>query len=319
MSYIKPSAPRRARRGIRALATLLSIILFIAPAGCGQQKSTLRVGVMPDLDSIPLMLAAQAGYLPGNIVLEPFKSPVERDSALFSGRLDGAVSDLLAAFLAVDGGQNYKALTVTDGCYKLVAGKGSGIQSLKDLAGRSVGMSIHTIIEYAADQMLLSVGLQPDSITKQAVPSIPARLELLKAGKLDAAVLPEPYASEAAAGGCRLIASSTDLGLDAGILLFSADALKDKPALLKELIAGYDRAVEDLQAGRVDIDRAAAALGLPDTLKKDLLPAYRTARPPAQKDLSAAVGWLDGKSLLSTGLDPASILCDLNALGIDHG
>ena len=48
---------------------------------------------------------------------------MDRDSALQSGNLDGAVSDMLAVAFAKDGGFDVKVTSMTDGSYKLIAGK----------------------------------------------------------------------------------------------------------------------------------------------------------------------------------------------------
>ena len=299
------------------LSLLLSLLTL--PAGCSGQEPTLRIGVMPDLDSIPLMAAKQAGYLPDAIILEVYKSPTERDSALYSGHLDGAVSDLLAAFLAADSGEDYKALTVTDGCYKLVAAAHTDIRTPAALTGKTLGLSLHTIIEYAADRMLLAAGIEPASVQKQAVPSIPVRLELLKAGKLDAAVLPEPYASEAVNSGGHLLASSADQELDAGLLLFSGKAFSEKPNLLAALIQGYNRAAAALREGRGGWEDAAAALGLPNALTAGQLPAYRDAALPGEQDLEEAARWLTQGRLLSQPPQTTNILGDLKGLMQSHG
>ena len=302
MAYIKQTAHR-------LLALLICFCLALSAAGCGrEEKAALRVGVMPDLDSIPLMTAALAGLLPEEIVLEVYKSPTDRDSALFSGHLDGAVSDLLAAFLAAENEGDYRILSVTDGCYKLVTAPGGDIAAVEQLAGKTVGMSLHTIIEYAGDRMLTAGGLPPEQVEKTAVPSIPARLELLKAGQLDAAVLPEPYAAAALEAGGRLLASSTDLSLDAGVLLFNQAAFAEKGELLQALTEGYNQAVSLLNSGQADAGAAAAALGLPDALDNSLLPDYRPAAWPTIEQMEAAAAWLMDAELVSEPADPQSLL-----------
>lgn len=325
MSYIKSSGPaaypgkRRGKIHARLAALLICLALLAGLTGCGGRDSAvLTIGVMPDLDSIPLMTAALSGSLPEEIRLEVYKSPVERDSALHSGHLDGAVSDLLAAYLAADGGRPCKVLTVTDGCYKLVAAGPANISSIPELKGKTVGMSVHTIIEYAADRLLTAGGLSPAEVEKTAVPSIPARLELLSAGKLDAAVLPEPYASAAIAAGGRLLGSSEDLHMDAGLLLFSEEALAQKKELLAALLRGYNQAVEALNSGVADLAGAADALGLPASLTPDQLPAYRAAVLPGEADARAAADWLTASGIIADSPALSSICGDLEGIGA-HG
>ena len=63
------------------------------------KNQNLTIGLMPDVDSIPFIIAQEKGYFKEegvNVKLESFKSAVDRDSALQSGKLDGAISDMLA-------------------------------------------------------------------------------------------------------------------------------------------------------------------------------------------------------------------------------
>ncbi|GHV05698.1 hypothetical protein FACS189485_13080 [Spirochaetia bacterium] len=60
----------------------------------------LRVGIMPDADSLPFMVARDEGFFIAegvNVELVNFQNPQERDAAIQAGRLDASISDLLAA------------------------------------------------------------------------------------------------------------------------------------------------------------------------------------------------------------------------------
>lgn len=66
---------------------------------------------MPDIDSIPFIIAQEKGYFKEegvDVELQYFKSAMDRDSALQSGNLDGGVSDMLAAGFAKAGGFDVK-------------------------------------------------------------------------------------------------------------------------------------------------------------------------------------------------------------------
>jgi len=96
------------------------------------------------------------------------------------------------------------------------------------MKGKDIAISTNTIIEYATDKILEKYGLSPDDVNKVAVPQIPARLEMLQSGKIDAATLPDPLATVAMKNGAKVIESTDRLGINPGVLLFSDQALEQK-------------------------------------------------------------------------------------------
>lgn len=197
---------------VGCLALAAAAMFAVAGCGTGSQSAgsgkmqELSIGLMPDTDSLPFLIAEEKGYFADEGVkvnLKPFKSAMDRDSAMQSGHLDGAVSDMLAAAFAKDGGFDVKVTSSTDGSYKLIAGKAEPAADVKGLRGKDVSVSRNTIIEYVTDEILAKDGLKGDDINKVIIPQIPTRLEMLQNGKLAAATLPEPMASIAIYNGGR--------------------------------------------------------------------------------------------------------------------
>ena len=243
----------------KIIAFLFLPLLFLT-AGCGggskQELGTLKIGLMPDTDSVPFIIAQEKGYFAEeglNVELHSFKSAMDRDSALQSGNLDGAVSDLLAVAFAKDGGFDVKVTSMTDGSYKLVAAPGTEKLSVKELAGKEVAVSRNTIIEYVTDHILESNSMSGDDIAKVVIPQIPTRLELLQSSKLAAATLPEPMASVAVHNGCRFLTGSDELGINPGVILFTEKRTKKKRAEIQAMYRAYNKAVPYLNS----TDRAA--------------------------------------------------------------
>mgnify|MGYP002626372120 CR=1 FL=1 len=147
--------------------------LLLFAVGCGNDtakdetmkggaKASLSVGLMPDLDSVPFIIAREKGFFAEEgveVTLHSFKSAIDRDAAMQSGQLDGAVSDLLAAAFAKAGGFDVRVTSSTDGCYTLVAGKGGAVADVSNLAGIEVAVSRNTIIEYVTDRILNENGI----------------------------------------------------------------------------------------------------------------------------------------------------------------
>ena len=290
-------------------ATLIFTLLLIA--GCGttseekkaERLPKLTIGLMPDTDSIPFIIAAERGYFAEEgveVELVPFKSAMERDAALQSGNLDGAVSDLLAVIFARSGGFSLHATSYTDGNYNLIAGGNAGISSAADLHGKEIAISRNTIIEYVTDEILAVNGMGEQDVSKVVIPQIPVRLEMLQSGNLAAAVLPEPMASVAVASGSRYVTGSGDLGINPGVIVFSDASIQEKSASVRAMYRAYNKAVEYLNhTPRAEyIDLVMEKSGFPAPARDALeLKPYRPAGLPAEKDVEEAVHWVKSKDL----------------------
>ena len=304
----------------KIIAFLFLPLLFLT-AGCGggskQELGTLKIGLMPDTDSVPFIIAQEKGYFAEeglNVELHSFKSAMDRDSALQSGNLDGAVSDLLAVAFAKDGGFDVKVTSMTDGSYKLVAAPGTEKLSVKELAGKEVAVSRNTIIEYVTDHILESNSMSGDDIAKVVIPQIPTRLELLQSSKLAAATLPEPMASVAVHNGCRFITGSDELGINPGVILFTEKSTKEKRAEIQAMYRAYNKAVAYLNsADRAEyIDLVVEKSGFPPAAKEALvLPVYHTAALPKENDVTDCIAWLKGKELIKDSYGYADLVLDL--------
>ncbi len=308
------------RRLIPALLFPVLLLSAAATFAAGRQEAPsgvpLTVGILPDVDSIPLVIAdirdwfREAG---AEVELVAFQSPMTRDGALQAGKLDGAVSDLLAAAFARNAGFDVKAVSSTDGAYRLLVSSASGVEEIGGLAGRSVAMSLNTIIEYTTDRMLAAAGFAPDLIEKRAITQIPLRLEMLREGKIDAATLPEPLATAAVDSGARVLASSSDLGINPGVLLFTGEALREKTGAVRAFFAAYDRAVAYLASAPREeyIDELIRRSGLPPAVRGNLpLPEYRPARRPPEREVGEVTAWMLGKGLIAAPIPAADLLLD---------
>lgn len=306
----------------KILLAVMALIMVVA-AGCGsnqadkKEMSPLTIGLMPDTDSIPFLIAREKGYFAEEgieVNIEQYKSAMDRDAALQSGNLDGAVSDMLAAAFSKAGGFDVKVTSFTDGSYKLIAGRDENIKSVKELSGKDVSVSKNTIIEYVTDQILAKEGINGDSINKVIIPQIPTRLEMLQNGKLAAATLPEPMASIAIAGGSKFVTGSDELGINPGVILFTAKASEDKKQEIQAMYRAYNKAVKYLNDTPREeyIDLVIEKAGFPPAAKEALkLPKYHEAALPKESDVTDCIKWLNEKGLVQDKFTYGDMVLDL--------
>ncbi|MFZ2780606.1 MAG: ABC transporter substrate-binding protein [Rectinemataceae bacterium] len=287
--------------------------MTLALTGAAAQGAPLRIGILPDADSLPFLAAESEDLFAAEgvpVKLIRFQNPVERDAAFQAGAVDGVIGDTLAAALAVQGGFPVKITSLTDGRYGIVASPTSGAQSLADLAGKPIGISLNSIIHYAVDTYMTQAGVPADKISVLPVPKMPVRLEMVLGGQTAAAGLPEPLLTVAQLRGARLLVSSDDNGLGAGVLMFSAQAVQERRTDIEKMYKAYWKAAQRLNANP---DSYRPLLASQAGFSAEAAAAwrfvvYKKPRLPSDADMERAFAWMRSKGLLKISIVPASLL-----------
>ncbi|MDO9108161.1 MAG: MetQ/NlpA family ABC transporter substrate-binding protein, partial [Coriobacteriia bacterium] len=235
----------RFRRTIAGFAVLVLSMSLLA--GCASKTSetpaaeepvklsAIRIGVLPTEDSLPLWVADKEGLFADaglDVSFVNFQAAAERDAAFTAGEIDAFMGDIIAAALLEQGGSSVTIGTImlgatpAEGRFGIAVPADSAYQGLGALAGVPVGTSSSTIQEYVLDGLMRQAGVPADKVATEEVKKVPVRFELLMAGKLKAAALPEPFLSLAEAQGAKIIATDTEgENLSQTILGFSDDYL----------------------------------------------------------------------------------------------
>jgi NitT/TauT family transport system substrate-binding protein len=311
---------------MRKIAVFLMIaMMMVAIVGCNKKENTapksgqlqnITIGLMPDVDSIPFIIAQEKGFFKEEgltVSLKSFKSAVERDSALQSGNLDGVISDMLAETFLKEGGFNTVITSLTTGSYKMVINKDETATTLLDLKGKDVAISKNTIIEYVTDRIMVEGGMKPADINKVVIPQIPTRLEMLQNGKIAAATLPEPMASLAVKGGAKVLNSSDKLAIYPGVLIFTGKTVSEKEKEIQAMYRAYNKAIEYLAREPMEnyIDILIEKGGFPAPIKGALiLPKYQKPAAPAAKDIDEVQKWMQDRQLIKKGYSYKELVDD---------
>jgi NitT/TauT family transport system substrate-binding protein len=269
------------RHAILALLAALSLPAAAAPV-------KLKVGLMPAVDAAPMFLAAERGYFIAegvDVELVVFPSANERQVALQTGAVDGTITDLVAFVYNVQGGFDLRIAASTDGAFPFLVRKG-----FVETAKVRVAMMEVSVSNYLADAWLKS----RYELEKVFITEIPARLEVIKAGKVDMACLPEPVASMGQLAGLEKREFANPDGFYPDILAFTAKAAADKTDAIRRFNRAVDRAVADLAK-----DPAIARDVLVRSLKLDprvrdlmTLPEWHATRLPDAGYLAKVSAWI---------------------------
>jgi NitT/TauT family transport system substrate-binding protein len=283
----------------------------ISPALAKDRNSPpLKVALLPILDVLPFYVAEERGYFSSEGVqvrAVPVASALERDQLMQSGAIDGMLTEMTSVAGFNRQGLRLRIVGIARMSYpdfplfRLLAAPGSDVKSTADLAGESVGISVHTIIEYVTDRLLAAEGLDPKKVVKRSVPSIPERYQLLMQGRLKAATLPDPLAKSALeAGASAVVADSSHPRVAASVLGFSHTSLENRPEEVRGFLRAWDRGAEEINR---DPDSCRALLlkkiRVPENIQETyVLPPFPRRRIPDEGQWNDVLDWMREKGLV---------------------
>ena len=296
---------------------VIPAVIAMLAAACSvgaptKQAQTLKVGLLPILDVLPFYVAQEKGYFEAEgleVALVPVKSAQERDALIQANEGDGALTDLQGVAVFNRETSQLKVVGKARKAYpdaphfRVVAAPGFTVTGPQDLAGVPIGISQNTIIEYLTDRLLTSWGLPADQIAIEEVSAIPVRFELLMAGQLKAALLPDPQAQAAIAAGASLIVDDTQFSqYSQSVLAFSVAAIEQKPETIRAFLRALNKAVNDINQNpnsfrSVLIENTRVPENIQDTYN---VPKFPQSEITSEAEWADVVDWALEKGLLDT-------------------
>jgi NitT/TauT family transport system substrate-binding protein len=280
--------------------------LLFSAAGCrgNAEPETLRIAVLPILDTLPMFVAQEQGIFDQHgvaVELIAVASAAERDQLLQAGKIDGIVTDLVALALYNRDVPRVVAVryamtpTRRFAQFRVMAAKASGISQPDGLAGVPIGISEGTVIEYVTERMLEAEGLPAGEIETLAVPKIPERMALLRSGELDAATLPEPLASLVMQDGATVVVDDTrHIETSCSVYAFRQPVLDAHSEAVRAFLEAVSQASQSITADKTSWSDLLAEKNLvPKPLMGSYeLPDYPGDQTPSQAQFADAVDWL---------------------------
>jgi NitT/TauT family transport system substrate-binding protein len=277
-----------------------------APAG----PDRLRFAVLPILESLPMYVAQKEGLFEKHhlkVELIPVASAPERDQVVAAAQVDGMINDALSTALIYQDQVRAQVVryartaTQQDALFSLVASGKSGITSVDGLKGVEIGVSQATIIEYLTERLLQAQGFKPQEIKTISVPKIPDRINLLGAGELKAAMLPEPPVTLALLQGGKLVLDDRALPeVSFSTITFQKDFIDQHAESLRGFLAAIEEAVALINAGPAKYgDLLVEQKVVPPQLAgKFKVPPFVTAGVPSETQWNDMLAWAKEKKLL---------------------
>jgi NitT/TauT family transport system substrate-binding protein len=300
------------------IITLLFLLLLPACAPAGLQETvTLKIAVLPIIDTLPMYVAQQEGlFAEHNIDVEfvPVASAPERDQLLAAGQADGTINETLAVMLFNRETVQMQAVRYAlrpapgYGHFFILASSQSGITSVHGLKGVEIGVSQGTVIEYVTERLLQAEGFTADEIKTIAVPKIPDRMSLLASGELQAGVMPDPLASLVVAQGGVIVADDAaypEYGFS--VISFRKAVIDADPEAVRGFLAAVEEATSLLNADPAKYRNLLSEQNLvpPPLLETYQTPPFPTSGVPTLEEWNDALDWLKEKGILTTDVSYA--------------
>jgi NitT/TauT family transport system substrate-binding protein len=251
------------------------VLISLVLAACGSSDSSsgeldkVRIGYFPNLDHAAAIVGIENGFFEqelGDVEAEFVDFPNGNDfiNALDAGELDiGYVGPGPAINYYLSGGDVVILSSAANGATLIVARKGSGIETLEDLANHSFGTPgmgcTHNVqLEY----MLKDLGLKSNRIggTVEHQASIaPATVAaMFEAGQLDAYAAPEPWGTYLVEEGlAEVVAEWDDVSwgktLSSVVLVTSKEFMQNHPEIVEKVLRAHVQSVQFAQENKAEV------------------------------------------------------------------
>jgi len=312
----------RRRFGTLFLALALTLPLALSACGGSAQTASVRVGMLPILDGLPMYVAQAEGLFEQegvSVEFVPVSSAAERDQLMQAGQIDAMINDLVSTMLynreqtQIVIVRFARTATADYPQYRVLAAGDSGITSVEQLAGVPIGVSEGTVIAYTTDRLLEGAGLSPEEIETLAVPNIGERMTLLTSGQLQAANLPDPLASLAIQNGAVVVIDDTaDPAIGNSVISFRASFVEQNPGTVRGFLAAVEQAVEAVNADKSRWQDLLTEQGLVPApiLGSYTVPDFPAASVPSQAQFADVLAWTQQEGLIEVDVSYASSVND---------
>jgi len=228
--------------------------------GASGAVTNVTLGYVPYSDDASLFYAQDSGIFKQhglNVSFVPQASPVAVEASMASGteQFGFITTPVLINLASKSGSAPAKCVSLVDGNQPsnpaddstvLVAAKGSGITSVKDLAGKTVAeVQLTSLNSLAVSVLAKQAGINPSSVHQVAIPfaQMPAALAQ---GRVQAAVIVAPFEQTAVAEGATVIDHPNLLLFPNGTLTCldaMSSYLSANPAIASEFRAAMNQAI----------------------------------------------------------------------------
>lgn len=248
MMKIKEIVDEKSRWVMVAVAAIVALVSLFVYRSCNSREEqervtreqrraafvedslSLKVGILPTSDCDVIRLADSLGIferLGVSVHLKEYDALSSCRNALRHNKVEGAVVDSVLASIIESKDTTKLVLTrPTSLSWKMISSKKSRVFRVAQLIDKVIGADSHGASHAMAESAIDSLLHKDHHVFVVQVESPLIRLDMLQKGNIDAAMLPEPFASQAIKDGHKVILDKSKE--TKGVVVFREKALKDE-------------------------------------------------------------------------------------------
>ncbi len=302
-----------------AILLIIGTILVLPVAA--HAAPDIRFGTLPVIQCLPVFVAAEKGFFKEQgvaVELTPFNSALEKDVAFTSGQISGYFGDILTCMVLSANKIPIRIVAVVHNSTKnqrmfaLVLGPKYAGRDLKDVVGEGVAVSSNTVLDYLTGKFLSIKGIPLNQVKMVEIKNIPVRLQMLVAGQVSVAVLPEPLATLAEMKGGKAVMDEAGKGWSATVLAFSEGFMAKHPDKVKAFLKAVERASDYInkhpEEARAIMNRECR---IPDQLKTGFpVPQFPKPALPTVGQVADVARWLHQKGTIKREVAFTQLVAD---------
>ena len=229
-----------------AMIMLLSCMSFSAFA----EGREVHLAIQPSCAFVPLVIARESGWIDEamkelgvEVVWTDFESGPPMNESFAAGQQDiGVIGDVPAVSAVVAGQKNvYIAAAEGGPSYGMLVADDAGIESVADLKGKKIGLTIGSTAQNLTEKLLTNAGLDYNKDVEVINISTGDAQVVLTNGNVDAVVIWEPNVSRLdALDGIHLLTDGGDI-VKAYLTQYwrATKAYAEDPDAFAEMLSGY--------------------------------------------------------------------------------
>ena len=266
-----------------------------------RDSNALVLALTPTVDCLPVYYAQQSGIfktLGLKVNLLTYRSQFDCDTAMLGTTADGGATDLVRLHYYAHEGKPLSAVTSTTGNWQLLVCNKLRIKKTALLKERMIAVARLSASDYFSNEALKAARMEYNDVFRPQINDYYLRATMLNGNQVDAAMLQEPYATQARLSGHRVLYATSDKSADMGCLAFKTSFLDVKDSLnrVQLLLQGYNQAVNEINKK----GKATCAQILKDDYQMSsqvvdslTLPKYEIASLPDKKELKNVQHFLE--------------------------